>query len=473
LRRSVAVALGVAVAVAGVLDDHAFARTRSAPVFAVPDSQFEPVAWVDLPGWASDDHAAAFAAFNASCRPILARRHGAAESRSMALALREPCRDARTVRADQGAAVRSFFEHHFVALRLARLGDQAGFVTGYYEPILDGSRIQSDAFPVPVHRRPASLFVRGHRQSSAGLPNKGQVFRKIGRRKLVPFYDRAEIEDGALAGRGLELCWLRSHTDLLFMQIQGSARIRLDDGTTLRLNYDSHNGYPYTPVGRVLIDRGIVPKEEMSMQRIRKWMEENPDGAGELRRQNRSYVFFRKVNLRDQDEPLGAQGIPLVAGRSIAVDKALHVYGTPFYIHGVLPLDSATSQMPFQRLMLAQDTGSAIIGPARADIYFGAGTEAGRIAGQLRHPAQFAILVPKALDPAPAARRMPLPKARPSEKIAKLFPATADKKEPALPAAMPTPAAGDAASVTVPLPLARPEMPRTKSRPSPQKGEGR
>ncbi len=473
MRRAAAVALGIAVAAVGVLDERAFARTRPSPVFAVPDSQFEPVAWADLPGWASDDHAAAFAAFNASCRSILARRRGAAESRSMALALREPCRDARTVHPDQGAAARSFFEHHFVALRLARLGDQAGFVTGYYEPILDGSRTQSDAFPVPVYRRPASLFVRGHRQSSAGLPNKGQVFRKIGRRKLVPFYDRAEIEDGALADRGLELCWLKNHTDLLFMQIQGSARIRLDDGTTLRLNYDSHNGYPYTPVGRVLIDRGIVPKEEMSMQRIRKWMDENPDGAKELRRQNRSYVFFRKVNLKDQDEPLGAQGIPLVAGRSIAVDKALHVYGTPFYIHGALPLDGATSQVPFQRLVLAQDTGSAIIGPARADIYFDAGMEAGRIAGQLRHPAQFAVLVPKALDPAPAARRMPLPKARPSEKIAKLFSATVDRKEPALPVATSPSPTKDASNATVPLPLARPETPKMKSQPPSQKGETR
>ena len=253
------------------------------------------------------------------------------------------------------------------------------------------------------------------------------MFRKIGRRKLVPYYDRGEIEDGAIAGRGLEICWLKSQTDLLFTQIQGSARVKLEDGSTVRINYDAHNGYPYTPVGRVLIDRGIVPKEQMSMQRIRQWMDENPDGAKELRRQNRSYVFFREVNLSDKDEAVGAQGVALTPGRSIAVDKALHVYGTPFFIEGALPIESEQSATPFRRLMVAQDTGSAIVGPARADLYFGAGVEAGQTAGRLRHPARFVLLLPNSLDPRKHAHTMPLPEERPSAKIAKLFP----PKEPA------------------------------------------
>src|SRR5204863_6072322 len=179
---------------------------------------------------------------------------------------------------------------------------------------------------------------------------KGQVFRKIGRRKLVPYYDRAEIEDGAIEGRGLEIAFLKNQTDLLFAQIQGSARIELPDGTTVRINYDAHNGYPYTAVGRILIDRNIIPKEQMSMQKIREWMEQNPEGANELRRQNRSYIFFRKVNLSDKDEAVGAQGVPLMAERSIAVDKALHVYGTPFFIEAELPIESAQSKTPFHRL---------------------------------------------------------------------------------------------------------------------------
>ena len=196
------------------------------------------------------------------------------------------------------------------------------------------------------------------------------MFRKIGRRKLVPYYDRAQIEDGAIAGRGLEICWLKDPTDLLFAQIQGSARVRLEDGSTIRINYDAHNGYPYTPVGRVLIDRGIIPKEQMSMQKIRDWMAQNPDGAKDVRRQNRSYIFFREVQLSDKDEAVGAQGVPLTPGRSIAVDKSLHVYGTPFFIAGELPIESEQSKTPFRRLMIAQDTGSAITGPGAGGSLF-------------------------------------------------------------------------------------------------------
>jgi len=248
------------------------------------------------------------------------------------------------------------------------------------------------------------------------------VFRKIGRRKLVPYYDRGEIEDGAIAGRGLEVVWLKNQTDLLFIQIQGSARIRLEDGSMVRINYDAHNGFPYTPVGRVLIERNIIPKDQMSMQKIREYMEQNPGAADELRRQNRSYVFFREVALSATDEAVGAQGVPLTAGRSIAVDKNLHVYGTPFFIEGNLPIESDASNTPFHRLMIAQDTGSAIIGPARADLYFGAGAEAGRIAGRMKNAARFVMLLPKSLDPVARGKTVPLPEARP-QPVAETAPA--------------------------------------------------
>ena len=348
----------------------------------------------------------------------------------MGTSLREPCRAAKAADISDEAGARAFFEEHFLPLRISRLGEADGFVTGYYEPVIDGSRTQSDVYNVPVNRRPSNLFVRGYSQASVGLPNKGQVFRKIGRRKLVPYYDRAQIEDGAIAGRGLEICWLKNQTDLLFTQIQGSARVRLEDGSTIRINYDAHNGYPYTAVGRILIDRGIIPKEQMSMQKIREWMDQNPDGAKEVRRQNRAYVFFREVQLSDKDEAVGAQGVPLTPGRSIAVDKALHVYGTPFFIEGELPIESEQSKTPFRRLMIAQDTGSAIVGPARADLYFGAGVEAGKVSGRLRHNMHFVILVPKSLDPVARGRKMPVPDARPSEKIAKLFPQVDPLKAP-------------------------------------------
>jgi membrane-bound lytic murein transglycosylase A len=230
---------------------------------------------------------------------------------------------------------------------------------------------------------------------------------------LLPYYDRAEIDNGALDGQHLEICWIKDPIDLMFIQIQGSARVRLEDGTMLRINYDAHNGYPYTAVGRVLIEHKEVPREEMSMERIRDWMNAHPDRAQELRDQNRSYVFFRIVGLSDEHEATGAQGVALTPRRSIAVDKALHVYGTPFYIEAGLPANEERRSGPFHRLVIAQDTGSAIVGPARADIYFGAGDEAGKVAGRLRHPGMFTLLIPRALDPSVAGAAMPLPTPRP------------------------------------------------------------
>lgn len=395
----------------------------------IPGAQYLPLAWSDVAGWNEDDHLAAYRAFRASCRSIATRREPPAEPKALGNTLRDPCHAAKYFDLSDDARAKTFFEEHFLPLRISRLGEADGFVTGYYEPILDGSRTQTDVYNVPVYRRPSNLFVRGFTQDSPSLPNKGQVFRKIGRRKLVPYYDRAEIEDGAIAGRGLEICWLKNQTDLLFAQIQGSARIRLEDGSTVRINYDAHNGYPYTAVGRVLIDRGIIPKEEMSMQRIREWMEQNPDGAKDVRRQNRSYTFFREVKLADKDEAVGAQGVPLTPGRSIAVDKSLHVYGTPFFIEGELPIESERARTPFHRLMIAQDTGSAIVGPARADLYFGAGADAGRVSGRLRHNMHFVMLVPKSLDPVARGQKMPLPDPRPSERIARLFAQTAPSKD--------------------------------------------
>ncbi|QDF42524.2 MltA domain-containing protein [Bradyrhizobium symbiodeficiens] len=443
--------------------------------FEIPGAQYLPLAWADVKGWSDDNHLAAYKTFRASCKPINAQTGATepkAESKAIGGSLSEPCRVAKSLELGDDAKAKTFFEENFAPLRISRLGEPDGFVTGYYEPVLEGSRTQTDVFNVPVYRRPSNLFVRGYKQDSVSLPNKGPVYRKIGRRKLVPYYDRGEIEDGKIAGRGLEIAWLKDPTDLLFAQIQGSARIKFDDGGTVRLNYDAYNGYPYTAVGRVLIERGIIPKEEMSMQKIREWMAQNPDGAKDLRRQNRSYIFFREVNLSDKEEAVGAQGIPLTAGRSIAVDKALHVYGTPFFIEGELPIESERSKTPFHRLMIAQDTGSAIIGPARADLYFGAGADAGRVSGRLRHPMHFVMLVPKGLDPSARAARLPVPDPRPSEKIAKLFPQTDPGKETAKPAAASGPAETRSDTVAiagpVPLPAPRPviEADREPQRPA-------
>jgi membrane-bound lytic murein transglycosylase A len=402
-----------------------------------PDTRFEPVAFKDIDGWAADDHAAAYAAFLTSCRAIVASAKSSRDTRPVYHALLEICRKARTAGTLGAEPARKFFEEHFSALRVSKIDDANGFLTGYYEPIVDGSRVLTDDFKVPLYGRPRDLVHMGRKRKAESFPNTGRVVRRIKRGKYVPYFDRAAIEDGALAARNLEICYLKDANDLLFIQIQGSARIRLPDGGLLRVNYDAHNGHPYTPVGRILIERGIIPREEMSMDRIRKWMAENPDGGKELRRQNKSYVFFRNTGLPENEEARGAQGVPLTASRSIAVDRVLHVYGTPFFISADLPIANDASNGKFRKLMIAQDTGSAIVGPARADIYFGAGDEAGRIAGRIKNPGQFVMLMPNALDPTVAGRQMPLPERRPASFPKATEPAQAEA--PAAPAAGPIP----------------------------------
>jgi membrane-bound lytic murein transglycosylase A len=408
------------------------------------DTRFEPVAWSAIDGWAVDDHAAAFATFLASCRALVGSAKSARDARPVYAPLLDICHKARASRTQKDETARKFFEENFVALRVSKIDDPNGFLTGYYEPVVDGSRTQTDDFKVPLYGRPRDLVHMGRKRKAESFPNTGRVVRRIARGKYVPYFDRAQIEDGALATRGLEIAYLKDANDLLFIQIQGSARIRLTDGSLLRVNYDSHNGYPYTPVGRILIERGIIKREDMSMDAIRKWMAENPEGGKDLRRQNRSYVFFRTVGLPEHEEARGAQGVPLTATRSIAVDKALHVYGTPFFIAADLPIATEASATKFRKLMVAQDTGSAIVGPARADIYFGSGADAGRVAGRIKNVAQVMMLMPRALDPSEAGKVMPLPEPRPAN-APKVDPATA-----AMPAALPL-------SGEIPLPRPRPK----------------
>jgi membrane-bound lytic murein transglycosylase A len=286
-------------------------------------------------------------------------------------------------------------------------------LTGYFEPIVQGSRLPNRNFHVPLYRRPPDLVAAGHKPGSVAFPNKGVRIGRLNEKKqLVPYYDRGAIEAGALDGQKLEICWLKDPLDLLAIQIEGSARVILEDGTPLRIKYDSHNGYPYRSISRVLIERDLLPQEGLSMQRIRDWMAANPDEAPKVRAANRSYLFFRITGLSNEGEPVGAQGVPLTPGRSIAVDR-LHEYGTPFFIEANLPIESVKPASPFHRLMIAQDTGSAIVGPARADLYWGAGDDAGRIAGRLHHRGRFVMLLPRELDMIEAGRHMPLPPPKP------------------------------------------------------------
>ena len=390
------------------------ARGETAEPLNFPNAQYEPVEWANLDGWAGDDHAAAFATFLDSCRALEGKRRPSQEMMEITAALKEVCARAQAAVPLDESGARKFFEDNFRPVQLSKLGETDGFLTGYYEPIIDGSRVPTGEFTAPLYRRPPNLVASGWRKLGDSFPSKGvKVGRRVGRRKIVPYYTRAEIENGALDGWHLEICWLHSQIDVLFAQIQGSARIRLEDGSILRVNYDFYNGWPYTPVGRVLIDRGIMTKDEVSMQRIREWMEANPDQAKEIEQENKSYVFFTITNLSNEDEAVGGEGVPLVPGRSIAIDRALHVYGTPFFIQADLPIANDKAATKFRRLVVAQDTGSAIVGTARADIYFGAGDEAARIAGRIKNPGRFVMLLPRPLDPVEAGRSMPLPLARP------------------------------------------------------------
>lgn len=380
----------------------------------IPDSQIEPLAWSALDGWAADNQAEAFKVFLTSCRPVIALARSKKDTRRMLPALASACRRALALDNPTSETAKAFFEENFVPVRINKLGDPAGFLTGYYEPVVEGSRFPTQIFKTPVYRRPNDIIPPAGSVKGRGFPNTGQAMRKNADGKIVPYFERGDIESGALDGQHLEICWLKDPVDLFYIQIQGSARVRLEDGTVLRINYDAHNGYPYTAIGRILIERKEVPRDEMSMERIRQWMAAAPDGGKELRAHNKGFVFFRVSGLSDEHEPTGGQGVRLTPVRSIAVDKALHVYGTPFFIEADLPLMAGRAETKFRRLMIAQDTGSAIVGPARADIYYGAGDAAGKIAGRLRNPGKFTMLIPRELDPVAAGAAFPLPEQRPN-----------------------------------------------------------
>jgi membrane-bound lytic murein transglycosylase A len=416
--------IGVAALVAGAATGSA--QAAKGDPLKIRDAQYEPASFAEVDGWANDDHAEAFATFLDSCRVLLRGRRGARDDRPFVGALRDICRKAMAAVPLDSAGAQKFFEDNFRPVRISPLGTPDGFITGYFEPIVDGARLPSHEYTVPLYRRPPNLLTS--RLRFGGKKGKGKGARK----KAAGFYDRAQIEDGAIAGRDLEICYLKDPIDAFFAHIQGSTRVRLEDGTVLRLNYDANNGHPYTAVGRILIERQIYTREEVTMQRIREWMEANPEEGKALRRENKSFIFFRETELSSYDEAIGAQGISLTAGRSIAVDRNLHVYGTPFFLDAVLPVASETADTRFARLMVAQDTGGAIVGPARADIYFGAGEEAGRVAGRLKHWGRFVMLVPRELDPVLVAKAVPLPPARPALKPEKGAAAAApDKKEAA------------------------------------------
>ena len=327
---------------------------------AGPGAALTPVRFDQLPGWATERPAEAIPPFLAGC----ARLDAAAHPRLPAL-----CNQARAVPPGDDAAARAFFEQGFLPHLASADGTAQGLVTGYYEPEFRASRTRGGEYQTPLLRRP-----RGH---VAG--------------QMLP--SRAQITRGALAWRGLELLWVADPVDAFFLHIQGSGRARLPDGSVVRVGYDGKNEQPYVPIGRVLVDRGEMKLNEVSMQSIRAWLKAHPGEAEAVMDQNPSFVFFREVGgLAPDQGPPGTQGVPLTPVRSVAVDRSHIPLGTPLWLDSNDPLTPAT---PLRRLMMAQDTGGAIRGPTRADVFFGWGTEAEERAGRMRQPGSLYVLLPR------------------------------------------------------------------------------
>lgn len=358
-------------------------------------STFIPCGFDDLPGWEQDAQEQAFVAFRRSA--VYASEH---RYRSGALgitfdALGKAFSAAANAEYSSKEAARQFFETHFVPCRMLPPDGGEGFVTSFYEPIAAASPVKTERYIYPVHAVPHDLIKVDDANHASNL-DPGHAYARQGKCGLTAYYDRSEIEQGALDGRGLEIAWLADRVELFFIHVQGAARLKMTDGGQKRITFAAKSGHPFTSIGKVLIDLGALSAETVTMQSIKAWLAAHPERIDEILRRNRSYIFFREAPVEDPSlGPVAAAKVPLTAGRSLAIDRLLHTFGTPFYIDA--PEVTAFDGEPFRRLMVAQDTGSAIVGPCRGDLFAGSGEAAGEIAGGIRHPAQFFALVPKSL----------------------------------------------------------------------------
>jgi membrane-bound lytic murein transglycosylase A len=347
-----------------------------------------------LPGWADDDHAAAFAAFRRGAavladHPPKPRALGLDAARLAAL-LAEAARMPALARRE----ARAFFETRFRPLAVQPPGCNA-FFTGYYEPVVAGSRTRTAAFTVPLLRPPADLVELGPRDPRPPHLDPSFRFARATTAGLVEPPDRGAIAAGALAGQNLELVWLAEPVDAFFIHVQGAAQIALADGGTMRVTYAAKSGHPYTAIGRVLVERGAIAPGKADMAAIRAWLAARPAEAASVMATNRSYIFFREAPVAEPgDGPIAAAKVPLTAGRSLAVDRLLHAFHTPVWVETTLP-----GGAPFRALTIAQDTGSAIVGAARGDIFFGSGDKAGAVAGGMSAAGRFIVLAPR--EPSP------------------------------------------------------------------------
>lgn len=339
-----------------------------------------------IPGWRDDNTRAAWPAFVAGCAALLGQ--------PTASIWRDSCDAAAGIDAHDDIAVRAFFETHFTPYQLIGAdGRDSGVVTGYYEPLLRGSRERSERYRFPLYAVPDDLLIVDLGELFPELKNK-RVRGRLEGRRVVPYWPRADIDAGRAPLAGRELVWVDDAIDAFFLQIQGSGRVQLAEGGMLRLGYADQNGQPFRSIGRLLVERGELPLARASMQGIKQWGREHPEALPALLDENPSYVFFRAF-VPDPaaaiDGPIGTLGVPLLAQRTIAVDPTIVPLGAPVFVATTYPL----SDRPLQRLVLAQDTGGAIKGVLRADFFWGFGDDAGREAGRMKQADRMWLLWPK------------------------------------------------------------------------------
>jgi membrane-bound lytic murein transglycosylase A len=361
----------------------------------------KPVEFSSLPGWSEDDQSQALPALLRSCarleKQAMDKPVGPAGMAGTVANWLAPCQSAKSLPAGDVAAARRFFEGAFRPFRVADRNEPQGLFTGYYEPELEGARASDGTHAVPLYRRPDDLITVDLGDFRADLKGDSIAGRVIDG-KLKPYYTYQEIDEGALKGKGLELVWIADPIDAFFLHIQGSGRIRFADGSTMRVGYAAKNGQPFVAIGKTLLDQGELQKGQVTTQSIKAWLRAHPDRAASIMYVNRSYIFYREIQ---GDGPVGAQGVALTPGRSLAVDTKLMPLGAPIWLDTSWPADTPEADQPLQRLVVAQDTGGAIKGAVRGDIFFGTGEQALDYAGRMKQAGRYYLLLPRAVDPPP------------------------------------------------------------------------
>jgi len=345
------------------------------------------VEFAQLEGWDKDDHRPAFAAFRKSCGKVLSREQGAKS------ALTDVCKLAVMLTTKLSADdARLFFEANFEPHLITR-PEKGAMLTGYFEPEVKGSLKPTKQFATPIYAKPDDLVLLTRVANREALPADLTAARVMAEGP-VPYFTRREIEEGALKGRGLEIVYIADPYEAFVMQIQGSGLVRLPDGKGLRIGFAAKNGHPYTSVGKLLVERGELQSQSASLDAVIAWLRADKIRGQELMWENKSYGFFRMLSTSEaQEGPQGALQLPLSPGRSLAVDPRYHELGAPIWV--AAPTLNDMQRKPLARLMVAQDTGSAIKGPVRGDIFWGSGEDAGKIAGRTKHICDFYVLMPR------------------------------------------------------------------------------